>query len=595
MKSQYLKVQENAGIQLNTFRIIFTGGILSILVLCLAIKYSLIPANDHETEFLNTSNYHMLHLIGIALCFPIAAKKIAKFLYRYIFVGKKDESTYLNCFIGILLLSVLIPDVIIYCLLDASSVHSDQVVNNVQVQLSAFKYVILTFCTASLVCLYLPDKFSRQTSVNEICFQAIGLSAATLTFQIFMCICNLSNPVIGSHMVAFVFLMISYIFSVLLFRSCAIELYTSSRRQDINKVISASSLLILLTRNVAEIVIVISSFQSAKSFEYSSYKSASAMMILQVVYYTIVLVVPAQIGSLLQHDRLAGILESQMFLFRFGSDEMRSPLTTMELNMKFMDAQMTSLQSELGTAKIAPIMCAMADLKDACKTASLTIDDMLMAEKIQSGNVAITDQDKESTHIISYLHKMYKQYEIVARHAGVDFQLVVIPEDVVGCSGESWVIPIDKSKISKVFKNLLSNAFKFTPKGGRVVLRVSRSPINERTHNSFLREVLKVFQHNAVRTKEPQTSRSHNQGDLEAGRSCSHETLPPQGHKHTQAAASCDRLLLIEVADNGEGLSSEDLKKFFGQYVQINADVLQEGNGSGLGLWISKGITFSFY
>jgi hypothetical protein len=46
----------------------------------------------------------------------------------------------------------------------------------------------------------------------------------------------------------------------------------------------------------------------------------------------------------------------------------------------------------------------------------------------------------------------------------------------------------------------------------------------------------------------------------------------------------------IEVTDTGVGISSEDQKKLFGQYVQFSAGMLQKGMGSGLGLWISKGI-----
>ena len=53
------------------------------------------------------------------------------------------------------------------------------------------------------------------------------------------------------------------------------------------------------------------------------------------------------------------------------------------------------------------------------------------------------------------------------------------------------------------------------------------------------------------------------------------------------AAASC--VLRVEVIDSGAGISRENMKKLFGQYVQFNANVLQDGGGSGLGLWISKG------
>ena len=50
------------------------------------------------------------------------------------------------------------------------------------------------------------------------------------------------------------------------------------------------------------------------------------------------------------------------------------------------------------------------------------------------------------------------------------------------------------------------------------------------------------------------------------------------------------KYLLIEVKDTGAGISPENIEKLFGQYVQFNAGALQNGGGSGLGLWISKGI-----
>lgn len=39
----------------------------------------------------------------------------------------------------------------------------------------------------------------------------------------------------------------------------------------------------------------------------------------------------------------------------------------------------------------------------------------------------------------------------------------------------------------------------------------------------------------------------------------------------------------------GAGISKENQRKLFGQYVQFDAGALQKGGGSGLGLWISKG------
>ena len=82
-----------------------------------------------------------------------------------------------------------------------------------------------------------------------------------------------------------------------------------------------------------------------------------------------------------------------------------------------------------------------------------------------------------------------------------------------------------------VFRNLLSNAIKFSNRGGKVVVYVRRE-LNE------------------------------------AGK----ETVT------------------IAVQDSGAGLSKENIGRLFQEGVQFNANKLQKGGGSGLGLYITKGI-----
>jgi signal transduction histidine kinase len=48
--------------------------------------------------------------------------------------------------------------------------------------------------------------------------------------------------------------------------------------------------------------------------------------------------------------------------------------------------------------------------------------------------------------------------------------------------------------------------------------------------------------------------------------------------------------LRVEVIDHGPGLSPENQAKLFNNIVQFQAKELQNGGGSGIGLWVSKGI-----
>lgn len=48
--------------------------------------------------------------------------------------------------------------------------------------------------------------------------------------------------------------------------------------------------------------------------------------------------------------------------------------------------------------------------------------------------------------------------------------------------------------------------------------------------------------------------------------------------------------IALSVKDNGAGMSADQLSQLFGDGVQFNVNVLQAGQGSGLGLYITKGI-----
>ena len=50
-------------------------------------------------------------------------------------------------------------------------------------------------------------------------------------------------------------------------------------------------------------------------------------------------------------------------------------------------------------------------------------------------------------------------------------------------------------------------------------------------------------------------------------------------------------MMHLDVVDNGAGMTAEQLSDLFGEGVQFNVNVLQAGQGSGLGLYIAKGLT----
>ena len=130
------------------------------------------------------------------------------------------------------------------------------------------------------------------------------------------------------------------------------------------------------------------------------------------------------------------------------------------------------------------------------------------------------------TPVLPFLEIAMKQHMLPARAKEITFEL--IPASTIT---RFMTVDVDPIKLITVFRNLLSNAIKFTKKEGRVTVRVE--------------------------VKHPALER--------------------------------DEVVEVAVHDSGAGLSAANLRKLFGEGVQFNANGLQAGGGSGLGLFITKG------
>lgn len=89
------------------------------------------------------------------------------------------------------------------------------------------------------------------------------------------------------------------------------------------------------------------------------------------------------------------------------------------------------------------------------------IDQLLEFRKLQNDVLKL---DLEEIDIVSFAQEIYVGFEEMAVRKAIDYRF----ESSVG----SLAIFMDRKKIDKVLYNLLSNAFKFTPKGGYIELSV---------------------------------------------------------------------------------------------------------------------------
>lgn len=141
----------------------------------------------------------------------------------------------------------------------------------------------------------------------------------------------------------------------------------------------------------------------------------------------------------------------------------------------------------------------------------------------------------------------------------------------------------DPSRMAQVLRNLLSNAIKFTPAQGSIVVKsmyVPPPPPPSHSEQRSEEDKSTIFSNHSGGNKTILGTKAKNQKvesiiELADGSRC---VMEKSGH------------LCVTVQDTGAGLSHDQITKLFEEGVQFNANKLQAGGGSGLGLYITKGL-----
>jgi len=153
----------------------------------------------------------------------------------------------------------------------------------------------------------------------------------------------------------------------------------------------------------------------------------------------------------------------------------------------------------------------------------LLISDLLDLSKYEAGNITL---QRIPVSIRDVAQRSIHQIDFQFKQKGVKLDLLE-EEDLPK-------VHVDLDKIDQVFMNLLSNALKFTPKGGRVTVDLRR-----------------------------------------AG-------------KENGQNASTNSLVEVAVIDTGPGIPKEDLTQLFERYKQVTTAKKSHSKGTGLGLAICK-------
>ena len=288
------------------------------------------------------------------------------------------------------------------------------------------------------------------------------------------------------------------------------------------------------------------------------------------------------------------------------SHEVRTPLNTIQLGLEILASEMGKaigrLSDRVDPNETLTMTGHMASCGNSCSGTLTSTDDnaqlvsdmgewlQLLRDVSESAGIAVTvfsdllNYDKiksktlqlELTYLppCTMVQTAVHPFYIQARQADVTLSLTFDDEVIKKTkdSDQPVVVLGDAMKLGLVIKNLLSNSLKFTPQGGNIKVEVSYLATNE-THKALP----------AKKLKETFCCSSRS--------ACHH--VDSEGltrYLHELGKFRREGTLVVTVTDSGVGMTVDNLRNLFQEGVQFNANRLQAGGGSGLGLWISEGI-----
>ena len=146
------------------------------------------------------------------------------------------------------------------------------------------------------------------------------------------------------------------------------------------------------------------------------------------------------------------LTEYKLVFFTNISHEFRTPLTLIQ----------GALEKMQKTNKIPKELTPSLKLMDKSTQRMLRlVNQLLEFRKMQNNKLSL---HLEEIDIVSFLHDIYISFQETACSKDMDFRF--------DTSLHQYNMFIDKSSIEKVIYNLISNAFKYTPSGGKIIFSV---------------------------------------------------------------------------------------------------------------------------
>lgn len=238
------------------------------------------------------------------------------------------------------------------------------------------------------------------------------------------------------------------------------------------------------------------------------------------------------VGALLYYRRRVFAHQRHQFERQAMEENMKKTRELNELKLNFFTNVSHELRTPLALI-ISPLESMIREEENAGKRRKLELIHRNAIRLLNLVNQILDfrkfDQNKEKlnlarTEIVSFIDNICASFRILANNkVTLEFE----------SEFPQYTMSVDADKVGKIVNNLLSNAYKFTPDGGKITVSL----------------------------------RAKTRYEMKGG---DHD------------------MLCISVADTGKGISDAEKKNVFDRFYQINGTEMQPAGGSGIGLNLVK-------
>lgn len=230
-----------------------------------------------------------------------------------------------------------------------------------------------------------------------------------------------------------------------------------------------------------------------------------------------------------------------------ASHELLTPISAIEGYLSMI------LDEKVVRVKNKKVLDYLENIYGSAKRVALLVTDLLNVSRIEERRLKVTRGEFEVRKLVEGIAA---ELEIRASHNNIQFN-----EDFDGIQDIKTYC--DEDNIAEILINILTNAIKYNRPGGDVQINCSQWT-----------------------TEKVQTSFNEMQGKIKIStRNTLQKFVDGQSRKLLG-----DKQIVIEVKDDGIGLSAEDMEQLFQKFSRVGAWQRQNVQGTGLGLYISQAL-----